>query len=178
MKRTHLVWGLLAASVIALPAVAVPKGKPGLWNITSTMKMANAPQLPPQVLEMMKKRGMPGMGEPTTSQICVAANAPSADAMTRMQNQHGITCTPHVISESATSATTEVTCQGTMEGTGRSQISWRGDSHYEGSYSFKGSMRGHPQEYSTHYVGDWAKSDCGAVKAFSPKDIPAHSPPR
>jgi hypothetical protein len=179
MKRTHVMSGLLTASIVLLPAaaLAVPKGKPGLWNITSTMKMANAPQLPPQVLEMMKKRGMPGMGEPTTSQICVAGDAPSADAMTRMQNQHGINCTPHILNETATSATTEVTCHGTMEGTGRSQISWRGDNHYEGSYSFKGSMRDHPQEYSTHYVGDWAKSDCGAVKPFSAKDIPAHSPP-
>lgn len=179
MKRTFLVSGLLAASVILLPAAALaaPKGKPGLWNITSTMTMANAPQLPPQVLEMMKKRGMPGMGQPTTSQICLAGDAPSPDAVARMQSQHGVNCTPHVISETATSATTEITCHGTMEGTGRSQISWRGDSHYEGSYSFKGSMRGHPQDMSNKYTGDWAKSDCGAVKPFSPKDIPAHSPP-
>ena len=174
-----LVSATITTAIIMLPAAALaaPKGKPGLWTISSTMTMANAPQLPPQVLEMMKKRGMPGTGQPTTSQICVAANANSPDAMARMQNQHGVNCTPHVVSETATSATTEITCHGTMEGTGRSQISWRGNSHYDGSYSFKGSMRGHPQDMSTKYTGDWASADCGTVKPFSAKDIPAHSQP-
>jgi hypothetical protein len=174
----HFLAALLTLAV-ALPAAAnaAPKGKPGLWDITSTVQMAKMPDLPPEVLEMMKKRGMPGLGQPTKSQICVAANDTSADAATRMQAQHGVTCTPHVISETATSAVTEVTCHGGMEGTGRSQISWRGDSHYDGSYSFKGSSHGQPQEMGTKYTGDWVKSDCGSVKPFSVKDIPAHRPP-
>ena len=33
-----------------------------------------------------------------------------------------------------------------MEGRRPSQISWRGDSHYEGTYSFKGIMHGQPNE--------------------------------
>lgn len=174
-----VISGLITTAIVLAPAAALaaPKGKPGLWDVTSTVQMANMPQLPPEVMEMMKKRGMPGIGQPTKSQICVASDAPSADAVTRMQTQHGVNCTPHVISETGNSATTEVTCHGTMEGTGRSQISWRGDSHYDGTYSFKGTMHNQPQEMSTKYTGDWVKSDCGAIKPFSAKDIPATRPP-
>jgi hypothetical protein len=129
---------LLAAGT----ALATPHGKPGLWIITSTMKMANMPQIPPEALAAMKARGMkiPGSGDEN--------------------------CTPHVVSQTANSITTDIVCHGTMEGTGRSQISWRGDSHYEGSYEFKGAMHGQPNQISTHYTGDFVKADCGSVKPF------------
>jgi|GEM_PF-583889 hypothetical protein len=172
----------LATLTIVLPitAHAMPHGRPGLWTITTTMKMGAMPQMPPQVLEMMKKRGVPGMGGgPVVSQICMTPQDVNegAAAAQRMRQQHQVNCTPRVLSESASSVTTEITCHGNMEGTGRSQISWRGDSHYEGDYSFKGSMHGQPNEMSSHYVGEFVKADCGSVKPFSARDIPTHSPP-
>lgn len=173
----HLFSGAAMALLLASPAWAVPHGKPGLWNVTATTRMGAMPQLPPQVLEMMKKRGMPGMGQPVTNQICMTAADVDADAGARMARQQGVDCTPKVLNQTATSATTEVTCHGTMEGVGRSQINWRGDSHYEGSYNFKGTMRGQPNEVSTSYSGDWVKSDCGAVKPFSAQSLPRTAPP-
>ncbi len=172
---------VLATLVIALPlaAHAMPHGKPGLWTVTTTMKMGDMPKLPPQVLEMMKKRGMPGMGGPVVSQMCMTPQDVSqgAAAAQRLRDQHQVNCTPRVISETSSSASTEITCHGTMEGIGRSQMRWSGDSHYEGDYSFNGTMRGHPNSISSHYVGNWVKSDCGSVKPFSAKEIPTHSPP-
>ena len=56
-----------------------------------------------------------------------------------------------------------------MEGVGRSQMNWRGNEHYDGSYSFKGTTHGHAQDMSTHFTGDFVKADCGAVKPFMPK---------
>lgn len=167
---------LLAAAILLTPlaAIAMPHGRPGLWTITTTMKMAAMPQMPPEVLAMMKQRGikMPG-AEPMVTQICMTPDdvKEGALAQQRMREQHEVKCTPKVISETASSATTEITCHGNMEGVGRSQISWRGDSHYEGDYSFKGSMHGHPNEMSSHYVGDFVKSDCGSVKPFRAKDV-------
>jgi hypothetical protein len=155
---------LLAAGT----ALATPHGKPGLWTITSTMKMANMPQIPPEALAAMKARGMkiPGSGEPMVTQMCMTQDDVNADPAARMRAQHDENCTPHVVSQTANSITTDIVCHGTMEGTGRSQISWRGDSHYEGSYEFKGTMHGQPNQISTHYTGDFVKADCGSVKPF------------
>jgi hypothetical protein len=167
----------IVAAVLLVPAaaIAMPHGKPGLWNITTTMKMANMPQIPPEALAMMKQRGikMPGMGEPMVSQICMTPDdvKEGAAAAQRMREQHEVNCTPRVISETASSATTEITCHGAMEGVGRSQINWHGDSRYEGDYSFKGSMHGQANEMSSHYVGEFVKGDCGAVKPIRAKDM-------
>ena len=162
----------LIAATILMPAaaLAMPHGKPGLWNITTTMQMASMPKMPPEVMEMMKKRGMniPTPGQPMTSQMCMTAEQAAMDKPPNMDRE-GVKCTPKVISQTSNSVTTEITCHGTMEGTGRSQISWRGDSHYEGTYSFTGSMHDHPNNMSSTYTGDWVKADCGSVKPFSGK---------
>ncbi len=172
---------IAAAALLPIAASAMPHGKPGLWTITTSMKMANAPQIPPEALKMMKERGIkiPGMdGAPIVSQICMTPQdvAEGAHAMDRMRNQHGISCNPKVLSETSSSIVTEVTCKGEMmEGVGHSQMSWRGDSHYEGDYSFKGVMHGQPNEMHTHFSGDFVKTDCGAVKPFRAADMP-HGP--
>ena len=174
MKRLPLI-----AAVLLVPCAvsAMPHGRPGLWTITSTMKMANMPQIPPEALAMMKQRGMkiPGMGgEPIVSQICMTPQdvAEGALAAQRMQSEHGIKCEPRVLNESMSSVTTEIACHGEMEGVGHSRMSWHGDSHYEGDYSFKGVMHGHPNEISTSFTGNFVKADCGSVKPFHARDMP------
>jgi hypothetical protein len=84
-------------------------------------------------------------------------------------NQHEESCTTKILNQTATSVSAETTCHGRMDGVGRSQMSWRGNDHYEGTYSFKGTMEGHAQEMSSHYTGDFVKADCGAVKPFAPR---------
>ena len=175
MKRLPFIAAVL---LVPLAADAMPHGRPGLWNISTTMKMASMPQIPPEALAMMKQRGIkiPGMdGAPVTSQICMTPQdvAEGLKASQRMQEQHDLKCTPRVLSESNASVTSEVICHGMMEGVGRTQMSWRGDSHYEGDYTFKGVMHGQPTESSSHFVGDFVKADCGAVKPFRARDIPA-----
>src|ERR1700755_472583 len=158
--------GLVASALLLAPVAALAgHGKPGLWNITSTMQMANAPQMPPEAMAMMKSRGikMPGMGSPMTSQICMTPEQVNGDLSPAMHN-HEEKCTAKVLSQTASSMKSEVTCHGRMEGVGHSEMSWRGNEHYEGTYSFKGSMEGHPQNISTRYSGDFVKADCGAVK--------------
>ena len=143
----------LIAAAILMPAaaLAMPHGKPGLWNITTTMQMAAMPKMPPEVVEMMKKRGikLPQPGQPMTNQICMTAEQAAMDHPPNM-DRDGIKCTPHVISQTSNSATTEITCHGTMEGTGRSQISWRGDSHYEGHLQLQRQHARQSQQYEQH----------------------------
>jgi hypothetical protein len=157
---------LSIAALVLLPAAALADhGKPGLWNITTSMEMANMPQMPPEAMAMMKARGMkmPGMGQPMTTQICMTPEQVKGDVPPAMRN-HEENCTTKLLSQTATSMKSEVTCHGRMEGVGHAEMSWRGNEHYEGTYNFKGSMEGHPQDISTRYSGDFVKADCGSVK--------------
>src|SRR3954470_9776904 len=106
---------LVATILMPAAALAVPHGKPGLWNITTTMQMAAMPKMPPEVMEMMKKRGMnvPQPGQPITSQICMTTEQAAMDRPPDMSRE-GVNCTPHVISQTANSATTDIVCHGTM----------------------------------------------------------------
>ena len=160
------VSGLITATVVLAPVAALAAhGKPGLWNISSTMEMANTPQMSPEAMAMMKSRGMklPGMGgQPTVTQICMTQEQVNGD--TPPMNNRQESCTTKLLNQTATSMTSEVTCHGRMEGVGRAQMTWRGNEHYEGTYSFKGTMEGRPQQISTRYTGDFVKADCGSVK--------------
>ena len=157
--------GLIAAAVILVPAAAFAgHGKAGLWNVTSSMQMANMPQMPPEAMAMMKSRGMsmPGMGQPMVTQLCMTQEQVNGDvppAMNRSEN-----CTAKVLSQTGNSMKSEVTCHGRMEGMGHAEMTWRGNEHYEGTYNFNGTMEGRPQNISTRYSGDFVKADCGKVK--------------
>jgi hypothetical protein len=165
MKRAPTL-ALIAAIGLAPVAAWAAHGKPGLWTISSTMQMANMPQMPPEAMAMMKARGMkiPGMGgAPIVSQICMTPEQVNGDVPPNM-HRDGENCTTKLLSQTATSMKADVTCHGRMEGVGHSEMTWRGNEHYEGTYSFKGSMEGRPQEISTRFTGDFVKADCGAVK--------------
>lgn len=167
-----LVSGLIASAIVLAPAAAwAAHGRAGLWNISTTMEMANMPQMPPEAMAMMKARGMkmPGMGgAPVVSQMCMTQDEVNADAVPQMKNKEE-SCTTKVLSRTSSSVTAESTCHGRMDGVGRMQMSWRGNEHYEGTYSFKGAMQGRPQDMTSHYTGDFVKADCGSVKPYMPK---------
>jgi Protein of unknown function (DUF3617) len=176
--RNQMLAAAAAIAVLSIAAEAMPHGRPGLWTITTSMKMANMPQIPPEALAMMKQRGIkiPGMGgEPIITQICMTPQdvAEGAAVAQRMHSEHGIDCKPRVLNETGSSVTTEIACHGEMmDGVGHSTMSWRGDSHYEGDYSFKGVMHGQANEMHSHFAGDFVKGDCGSVKPFHAEDMP------
>jgi hypothetical protein len=143
-------------------------GKAGLWNFTTSMTMANMPQMPPEAMAMMKQRGikMPGMGEPITSQVCMTQDEVNADMPPRMSRE-GENCENHVLAKTASSISVDMVCNGRMKGTGHLQVSYSGAEHYEGTYNFKGTAEGHPADMTSNFKGDWVKADCGAVKPFA-----------
>jgi len=160
------ITALVTAGVVLAPMAALAAhGRPGLWNVTTSMEMANMPQMPPEAMAMMKSRGMkmPGMGQPMTSQMCMTKEQVNGDTPPAMHKREE-NCTTKLLSQTGTSMKSQVTCHGRMEGVGLSEMSWRGNEHYEGTYSFKGTMEGRPQSISTRFSGDFVKADCGAVK--------------
>jgi hypothetical protein len=167
MDRKPLT-ALIATSLVLMPAAAfAAHGKVGLWNVTSTMQMSNAPPIPPQALAMMKAHHLPIPGEPFTTQICMTLEQVNADKPPAMNNRDE-SCATKVLNASPSLMESEITCHGQMTGTGHLSMSWRGNEHYEGTYNFKGVMGGQPREMSSHYSGDFVKSDCGAVKPMMP----------
>jgi hypothetical protein len=166
MNRS-LICTLLGTSLILAPLAAyAAHGRAGLWTVTSTMEMPNMPQLPPQALEMMKARGMPVPGQPFTTQMCMTQEQVNADKPPAI-NDGNVSCDTKVLSASPSAMHTQVVCKGRVNGTGDMQISWRGTDHYEGTYSFQGTADGRPQNMTTHYTGDFVKTDCGAVKPYA-----------
>jgi Protein of unknown function (DUF3617) len=158
---------LIAASLLLVPAAALAAhGRAGLWTVTSSMQMANMPQIPPEAMAMMKERHMPIPGEPMTTQICMTQDQVNADKPPAMSNRDE-SCDTKVLNLSPAMMEAQVTCHGHMEGVGHVKVSWRGNEHYEGTYNFKGTMEGRPQEMSSHYSGDFVKSDCGSVRPFT-----------
>jgi hypothetical protein len=161
----------LAASaglvLVLAPGLALAAhGKAGLWNVTTTMTMANMPQIPPEVAAMMKSRGMkmPGV-DPITTQICMTQADVDADIPPRTSDREE-SCQTHVVSQTSSSMEADMVCTGQMQGSGHIQVSYSGAEHYAGSYSFKGSMEGHPNQMTSSFRGDWVKADCGSVKPF------------
>jgi hypothetical protein len=172
MRAGKLVPVLL---LLAVPASAAPHGKPGLWTVVTTMQMPNMPQLPPQVAQQMKQRGLPDMTRPMTQQICMTDAQAKALGQPKLERA-GTKCTTRIVSQSGNAAVSEAICHGRMEGTVRTEISWRGEAHYEDNTSFKGKISGRPQTFSSRQSGDWVKADCGAVKPFDSKRPAAARP--
>lgn len=172
--NSKLVSGLAVTAILLAPAAALAAhGRAGLWNISTTMDMPNMPQmsnLPPEALAMMKSRGMsmPGMGAPIVTQICMTQDEVNTDKMPQLKDA-AENCTTKMLSQTSSSMTAETTCHGRMEGVGRVQMSWRGNDHYEGTYSFKGVMQGRPHSMTSRFTGDFVKADCGSVKPYMPR---------
>ena len=165
MQRNFVGAGIAAILILAPGAAWAAHGKPGLWTVTSTMHMDQALPMSPGMTAMMQKKGMkmPMAGEPIITQMCMTQAEVDADKPPRITTRQ-IDCDTKVLSQSASSMKSETICHGVMEGSGHSEISWRGAEHYTGSYSFKGTMHGKPNSVSNSFKGDWVKADCGSVK--------------
>ena len=166
--RRWTIGAFALALGLAPGAALAAHGKAGLWNVSTNMGMATV-QIPPEALARMKAMGMKmPMGQTFTSQICMTQAEVNSDALPAVSRKES-GCTNKIISQTASSMTAQMVCNGDMKGTGQMQISYSGAEHYAGSYSFKGSMNGHPADMNSNFKGDWVKADCGAVKPYRPK---------
>jgi hypothetical protein len=157
-------WLSTVALVLVLPGAAfAAHGKAGLWNISTTMSMA-MPQMPPEALAQMKAMGMSmPSGRTFTSQICMTEADVNADKPPSMGNDN-MNCKWTNMHVTGSGMTGDLICSGQMTGKGSMQVSYTGNTHYSGQYSFTGSVEGHQQNMKSSFTGDWVKADCGAVK--------------
>ena len=162
---------ILALLVVLPSAVYAAHGKAGLWNASTTMQMAGMPampQIPPEALAQMRAAGvqMPQMsssGMTTRSQFCMTADQVNADKPPQVgPNDSG--CTWANMRVTGTQMSADLVCKGRMNGTGKIQMTYVRAEHYDGDYSFKGTMEGNPADMHASMTGDWVSANCGAVK--------------
>lgn len=171
MNGSRTLVGISVAALLIAPSAAwAGHGKAGLWNVSTSMDMGNMQmQMPPEAMARMKEMGMKMPSAQTfSSQICMTQAEVDTDKLPPMgRNEMG--CTSHAVSQTSSSVSAEMVCNGDMKGTGHMQIAYTGAEHYAGSYNFKGVVHGHPMETNSNFKGDWVKADCGAVKPFAAK---------
>jgi hypothetical protein len=165
LSRSVILGTSLVAGAAALPLVAMAAhGKVGLWEISTHMDMRGvAEQIPPEAVARMKAMGVQ-MPEPQifTSQYCMTAEEVAADKPPPMRNAKS--CSMTNMTHDAHGFGADMVCTGEMEGQGHITMAYDGDTHFSGSYRFKGSAGGHPQNMATSFEGKWISPDCGATK--------------
>ena len=78
-------------------------------------------------------------------------------------------CIDRLVSFKASRMVVESICHGPLEGVGRTQILWRGNDHFDGTYDFKGKFRGDATRMSSSFSADWQGEDCRGVRPYNPQ---------
>jgi hypothetical protein len=159
--RNFCLSAMALAAVLTAPALA-KQGKVGLWNVTSTTDMA----LPPRDAATMKAAGqsLPA-AKPVTVQMCMSQA--EVDSSQPPHLDPGSTgCTTRTTKQTASEMTAVMSCNGNMKGGGNIRITYTGNEHYVGSYTFKGTSFGAAANITTNFKGDWVKADCGKVQPY------------
>lgn len=159
---------LLLASPMVSQACAAA-GRQGLWTVTTTWQFA-PPVVPGTLVALARQEGAapPRNGQPFVHHMCMTRyEAEGRDPM--HFNNRDYDCVPRIVSFRRPLMVMETICHGQVEGVGRSQITWRGNDHFEGTYAFTGKFRGDPARMSSSFSADWAGSDCRGVRVFIPQ---------
>lgn len=164
MRKTSL-WILLPALLVLPAAANAAHRKPGLWEVTSSMRFTKGgPQIPPEALAQMKQHGIDPAkifgGEPRTFKQCLTPEEAAKDENPQIG---GKDCTMQNAAWSGNTFHGEMMCHhgpnethGTFTGT-LDGDSYTGNTHVEGSDPQLGGafvMEG-------NFSGKWLGPTCG-----------------
>lgn len=109
----NLWLGLLCGALLAIPgkAPAADMMKPGLWEVTTTVNMT----------------GMPFQPQPTTIQHCYTEQEVKENPVPKENN-----CKMYDVKSSGSKTSWKVECTGEAAAKGEGEITYKGDSAYEG----------------------------------------------
>ena len=133
--RTIVRVGLLAGVTLFLPSLApaAEMMKPGMWEITTSMEMPGMPFQPP----------------PQTMRHCYTAQEVKEQPVPKDNN-----CKVTDLKSSASKVNWKVECKGEMAGKGEGQITYQGDSAYEGWTKMQTQGMNMTMKYKAKRVGD------------------------
>jgi hypothetical protein len=168
IRSLALAATMLAAVSTAASGAAV--GKPGLWQVTATVKMPGmTAHIPPEQLAMMKARGIhvpDANGTTITTTHCMTPEEVRMDKMPAMGGrsaEYQKYCQMKNMKSDGSGISVDMECNNeNMTGTGHSQVSWDSPEHYAGKYSFTGTARGRPMAMSMSFDAKWLQAACPA----------------
>ncbi|MEO8301940.1 MAG: DUF3617 family protein [Rhizomicrobium sp.] len=164
----HRVFLLIFAALLVAPQGASAAGKAGLWTVTTTWQFG-MPVVPPAIAALVRQQKLkpPTNGQPFTHYMCMTPSEADGSEPLHFNNRE-LDCVNRTVSARGARMVLESVCHGPLEGVGRAQIAWRGNQHFDGSYLFKGRLRGDTAQMSSSFSADWSGSDCRGVRPFIP----------
>ncbi len=176
MRRTHIA--VVCCSLLFTVIASAQGRKPGLWEMTSTMKMQGMPQMP-QMPAQMDGHPMPQMGGgspfggPRTTLVCVTqAELDKYHAIISANGSQQKDCQITNVVPNANGMTGEMICTGRMSGKGTVQSSWTDSEHANGTIHFIGTVQvgpnSRPIEWTNTISSVFKSADCGNVKPIEP----------
>jgi hypothetical protein len=165
--RRNLLSFFAAISLLSAPAFAA--GKEGLWQVVTTYQFGMR-LLPPALVSLARAQNLkpPVSGQPFTSFMCMTVYEAEGRQPLHL-NARDFDCETRVVSTKGPRMQLESICHGPLEGVGHSQLVWRGDDHFDGTYDFKGKFRGDPARMSSSFAADWQGNNCRGVRPFIPQ---------
>lgn len=158
------------AVVTAMLLMAQPSGRPGLWEMTTTMTWQQSPF--PAGMQMPQGVNSPFGGGPRTSQMCITQEM--VDKYGGPMPQSRGDCQLANIVKSADSMKADWVCTGMMNGKGTVESSWTPDGKSKSKVHFAGTMqmgpRSTPVEWTMDSTAEYKGPDCGSVKPMPMKN--------
>jgi len=162
---TRVLSFVAVAVLCALSVVPAWAGhaRPGLWNSTVIVDLGGRdPKMTADQASRMNSMGiqMPGKAQPIVSKMCLTPADAAADTPPKRTG-----CTYQNIKWKGQSATGEYVCKGLMNGSGKFNVTYANDKHYDGTTTFVGDpIQGKSATAFTKFSGEWVAADCGNVK--------------
>jgi hypothetical protein len=165
--RRSLCFIVAALLLPAAPAFAA--GRAGLWAVTTTWQFGMR-FVPPALVSLSRAQGFrpPVSGQPFTHHMCMTSYEVESRQPPHL-NSRDYDCVDRLLSFKGPRMVVESICHGPLEGVGRSEILWRGNSRFEGRYDFKGKFRGDTTRLSSSFQADWQGEDCRGVRPYLPQ---------
>lgn len=168
-RSFHLSSGILAgltlACCLALPMAvhAAEQMRPGQWQTSLKMKMANMPQIPAEQLEQMRQMGieLPFGDKPMVTQQCITPEQAKLDKPFTPQDQQD--CTVKNYKHTGNKVSGDVVCTGDTKATGNFEMALVSDTAYQGKWSLQGSNKDIGViDQTSEISGKWIKAKCDA----------------
>jgi hypothetical protein len=177
VRDSRLFWEIGMRAVVSfglafllLIGPAFAAGKAGLWTVTTTYQFGMR-YVPPALVALARAQGLkpPVTGQPFTHHMCTTRYEADSRQPPHL-NSRDFDCTDRTVDFKGSRMVVETLCHGPLEGVGRSEINWRGNTHFDGTYAFKGRFRGDPTRMSSSFSADWQGDDCRGVRPYVPQN--------
>jgi hypothetical protein len=162
MKRAQICV-VLSFCFLAIGINAQAQGrKAGLWEVTSNMTW----QQSPFPAGMSAPPNSPFGGGAHTSSVCITQE--QIDKYGAPPPQTRGDCQVSNFNKQATGISADMTCTGSMSGTGTFSASWTDDEHATSKVHFAGTLQAGPSpkpvEWTVDSTSVFKSADCGNVK--------------